>query len=159
MAWCVRFAVQIISRTVKGTDGQRAFQRTSHPRAMPAAWREKILYLEVSKKKIQLSDKFLDGIFLSIKEGSGEFVVGTSAGCTVCRTAKYDLVKTLQIRSFSTALAEHPQDRSQMTNHVNPESQESNLCESMYDMCASGSSSSNQHGAIHATSCLHPKCS
>ena len=46
LAWCVRFAGQIISRTVKGTDGltafQRAFQRVSHPRAMPAAWREKI---------------------------------------------------------------------------------------------------------------------
>ena len=42
LAWCVRFAGQIISRTVKGADGltafQRAFQRTSHPRDMPAAW-------------------------------------------------------------------------------------------------------------------------
>ena len=42
LAWCVRFAGQIISRTVKGADGltafQRAFQRASHPRAMPATW-------------------------------------------------------------------------------------------------------------------------
>ena len=46
LAWCARFAGQIISRTVKGTDGlnafQRAFQRVSHPRDMPAAWREKM---------------------------------------------------------------------------------------------------------------------
>ena len=38
---CVRFAGQIISRTVKGADGltafQPAFQRASHPRAMPLA--------------------------------------------------------------------------------------------------------------------------
>ena len=42
LAWCVRFAGQIISRTVKSADGptafQRAFQRGSHPRAMLAAW-------------------------------------------------------------------------------------------------------------------------
>ena len=41
LACCVRFAGQIISRTVKGADGftafQRAFQRASHPRAMPSA--------------------------------------------------------------------------------------------------------------------------
>ena len=59
LAWCGRFAGQIISRTVNRADGltafQRAFQRASHPRAMPAAWGEIILYLEASKKKI-LSD-------------------------------------------------------------------------------------------------------
>ena len=63
LAWCVRFAGQIISRTVKGADRltpfQRTFQRASHPRAMPAAWREKILYLESSKKKVQITYKFL----------------------------------------------------------------------------------------------------
>ena len=41
LAWCVRFAGQIMSRTVKGADGlpafQRALPRASHPRAMPAA--------------------------------------------------------------------------------------------------------------------------
>ena len=39
LAWCVRFACQIISHTVKGADGltafQRAFQRASHSRAVP----------------------------------------------------------------------------------------------------------------------------
>ena len=42
LARCVRFAGQIIARTAKGADGltafQCAFQRASHPRAMPAAW-------------------------------------------------------------------------------------------------------------------------
>ena len=50
LAWCVRFAVQIISRVVKGADGltafQRVFQRVFHPRDMPSAWREQIVYLE-----------------------------------------------------------------------------------------------------------------
>ena len=45
LAWCVRFAAQIISRTVKGADGltafQSAFQRTSHPRAILSACGEK----------------------------------------------------------------------------------------------------------------------
>ena len=62
LAWCVRFAGQIIFRTLKGADGLTAFQlalqRVSHPRAMPAAWGEKILYLEASKKKVQITDKF-----------------------------------------------------------------------------------------------------
>ena len=59
-ACCVRFAGQIISRTVKRADGltvfQRAFQRASHLRAMPSAW--EILYLEASKNKTQNTDKF-----------------------------------------------------------------------------------------------------
>ena len=43
---------------------------------------------EASKKKVPITDKFLDGIFLGIKEGSVEFIVGTPAGCVVCRTVK-----------------------------------------------------------------------
>ena len=92
LAWCVRFAGQIISRTVKGTDGltafQRAFQRASHPGAMPAAWGEKILYLEASKRKVQISDTYLYSIFLGIREGSEEFIAGTPDGCVVCRTVQ-----------------------------------------------------------------------
>ena len=92
LAWCVRFVGQIISRKLKGaselTACQRAFQRTSHPRAMPSALGEQILYLEASKKKIQITDNFLDGIFLDIQEGSEEYVIGTPAGCVVCMTVK-----------------------------------------------------------------------
>ena len=94
LAWCVCVCVllQIMSRAVKGADGltafQRAFQRASQPRAMPSTWGEKIFYLEASKKKIQITDMFLDGIFLGTKEGSEEFIVGTPAGCVVCRTVK-----------------------------------------------------------------------
>ena len=47
LAWCVRIARQIISRAVKGADGltafSLAFQRTTHPRAMPSAWKANIL--------------------------------------------------------------------------------------------------------------------
>ena len=38
--------------------------------------------------KVQITDKFLDGIFLGINEGSEEFNVGTPAGCVVRRTVK-----------------------------------------------------------------------
>ena len=92
LAWCVRFAGQVISRTLKGADGltvfQRAFQRTPHPRTMPSAWREEILYLESSKRKIQITDNFSNGIFLGIKEGSEEFVVETLVSCVACKTVK-----------------------------------------------------------------------
>ena len=45
-------------------------------------------WLEASKKKFQITDKFLDGTILGIKEGSEEFIVGTLAGCVVCRTVR-----------------------------------------------------------------------
>ena len=44
--------------------------------------RGKILYLEASKKKVQIKHKFLDGIFLGIKEGSEEFIVWNT--CWLC---------------------------------------------------------------------------
>ena len=44
--------------------------------------------LEASTKNIQITDKCLGGIFLGIKEGSEEFIVGTPAGRVVCRTVK-----------------------------------------------------------------------
>ena len=141
LAWCVRFAGQIIFRTVKGADGltafQRAFQRASHPRAMSAAWRERILYLEPSKKKVQITDKFLDCFFLGIREGSEEFFVGTPAGCVVCRTVKRRPREDAAdpVFFFSTASLEHPGDRCQMTSRENQENQESNRCESMYVLC------------------------
>ena len=66
-----------ISRTVKGAAGftafQRAFRRTSHPRSMPAARTGKVLYLEASKNKIQLTDDFLDGT----RDGTGRDGTGT----------------------------------------------------------------------------------
>ena len=64
--------VGFISRVVKGANRLTAFQRgfqisacvspTSH------AWGEKILHLEPSKKKIQVTDNFLDGFFMGIKK-------------------------------------------------------------------------------------------
>lgn len=92
LAWCIRFAGQVLSRTVKGADGltafQRAYQRKTHPRALPAAWGEKVLYMTASKKKVQLEDKFSDGILVGLKEGTEELIVGTPAGCYVCRSVK-----------------------------------------------------------------------
>ena len=53
--------------------------------------REKILYLEASKKKVQIMDKFLDGVFLGIKEGSEE--------CIVCRTVRRRPADRVYIRN------------------------------------------------------------
>ena len=92
LPWCIRFAGQVLSRRVKGHDGltafQRAYQRKSHPRPLPAAWGEQVLYLEATKRKAQLSDKFEDGIFLGIKDGTEELIVGTPTGCKICRSVK-----------------------------------------------------------------------
>ena len=100
LPWCIKFAGHVLSRTVKGQDGltafQRAYQRKSHPRPLPAAWGEKVLYLEASKRKAQLSNKFEDGIFLGIKDGTEELIVGTSSG---------DREQTLQTRFSSTVFA------------------------------------------------------
>ena len=160
LAWCVRFAGQIISRTVKGADGltafQRAFQRASHPRAMPAAWGEKILYLEASKKKVQITDKFLDGVFLGIKEGSEEFIVGNTVLVVwYAELSKDGLGKTQQIQSFETASVEHSGDCCQMTNRENTQNQENNRCELMCVLCILTflfQSTRNQPGHVECTS-------
>ena len=39
-------------------------------------------------RKIQITDKFFDDIFLGIQECAEEFTAGTRAGCVVCRTVK-----------------------------------------------------------------------
>ena len=59
LTWCVRFAGQINSRTVKGAVGlgafQCAFQRASHPRAMLSAWR---LYKRAPRRSISQTSFF-----------------------------------------------------------------------------------------------------
>ena len=84
LAWCVRFAGQIISRTVKGSDGltafQRAFQRASHPRAMPSAWREKDLVLRSEQEKYPDHGQVL-----------GRYLLGHHCGntCWLCGLQNY----------------------------------------------------------------------
>ena len=94
----------------------------------PCLHHGKILYLEAHKKKVQITVKLFDGIFLGIKEGSKEFMIGTPAGCV-------GLVKTQQTQSSSTASVQHPGDCCQMTNHENPENQENNRYELMCVLC------------------------
>ena len=55
---------------------------------MSSAWRKKILYLKASKKKIQITDKFLDFIFSHNEKESEEFAIGTLAVSKECRTVK-----------------------------------------------------------------------
>ena len=83
--------------------------------------RRNSFYLETSKKKVQITDKFLDGVFLGIRECSKDFVCWNT--CWLCG---------VKILSFSTASVQRAGDWCQVTNHANPESQESNRCELMY---------------------------
>ena len=63
MVWCVRVAGQIMSRTVKGTDGLTAFQRAFQRSCLPFGEKH-ILYLEASEQKVPITDKFWNGIFV-----------------------------------------------------------------------------------------------
>ena len=94
---------------------------------MPSAWKEKILYLEVSRKKIQIKDKLLVGTFLCVKQDSGEFVIGTPAGCVVCRTVKprprEDAADPV---FFFNSIRGTPRRLVPDDDHVNPENHESN---------------------------------
>ena len=122
-----RFGVRAIAQALEGAGGltasQRAFQRTSQTRSMLSARREKILYLE------QEEDPDHRQVFRRYLLLERVLVVW----CV--ELSKDGLVKTLQIRSFSTASVEHPGDSCQVTNHANPESQESNRCELMFVLC------------------------
>ena len=95
---------------------------------------EEVLYLDASKKKVQITDKFFGGIFLGIKEGSDEFIVGTPAGCVVCRNVKRRLREDAADTVFFNSIRGTPRDFCQ-TSRENPESQESNCCESMHVLC------------------------
>ena len=85
---CVRFNTRLI---------QRAF---------PTLWQ--VLHLETTKKKVQLTDKFSDGISLAMKDGSGELTVGTPSGCLVCRTVTRRLRDDAADLIFTTVFVEHP---------------------------------------------------
>ena len=65
---------------------QRARQRKAHPRTILAPWGEKVRYMHAIKKKVQFTDTLSDGIFLGIKDGSEEVIIGTPSGCKECRT-------------------------------------------------------------------------
>ena len=55
------------------------FNVQSRLRDNSAAWREKVLFLQPTKKKVQL---------LGIKDGSEELIIGTPSGCLVCPDVK-----------------------------------------------------------------------
>ena len=82
LSWCARFAAQIMSRSRRGTDGMtghRAYGRSRMPRGC-VPWSEKVFYLELSKRKVQVEAKWHEWIFLGIKDESEIAVVGTPHG-------------------------------------------------------------------------------
>ena len=134
------------------------FQCVSHRRVMLVVWGEMILYLEASKKKVQITDKFFNGIFFGIKR---RVLMNSLLEHLVvvwyAELSNDGLVKTQQI-FFATASVEHPGDCRQMTNRENPENQESNRCESMYVLCILTflfQSTRNQPSHFERTSNIH----
>ena len=128
LAWCVcvRFAAQIMSRTVKGADWltafQRAFQRASHPRAMIAALERQDLVL--GSKQEEDSDR--RQVLGTVSSWASKKALRSSLWehlrvVWFAELSKDRLVKTLQIQSFSTASVEHPRDCCQMTSRERPE--------------------------------------
>ena len=61
------------------TGHRRACGRSRMPRRY-LPWSEKVLFLEQSKRKVQVEAKWHEGIFLGIKDESGIAVVGTPHG-------------------------------------------------------------------------------
>ena len=110
LPWCVRFAAQIISRSHRGTDGmkgyRRAYGRSRTPRRC-VHWSEKVLYLEQSKRKVQVEAKWHEGIFLGIKDESEIAVVGTPHGIvfssSIRRAPKEDSGDGMLFNSISGA--------------------------------------------------------
>ena len=91
LPWAVQYAGQLLNRAHKGEDGLTAYQRSTGKRELPrkyAAWGEKVLWLEGSKKKAQAGEKWHDGIFLGLVDESEEAVIGTPNGCFKSRSIR-----------------------------------------------------------------------
>ena len=63
------------------------FSASLTPRAILAAWVGKVVYLEATKKKVQLTQTNLRRYLLGV-DGSEELIIGTLSGCLVCRIVK-----------------------------------------------------------------------
>ena len=90
LPWAIKYAGQIICRSHKGTDGRTAWSRCFGRKKLPtryAGWGEKVLYLPAGKAKAQLS-KWLEGIYVCLKDESEEAIVGTPDGCEVVRSVR-----------------------------------------------------------------------
>ena len=137
MACCVRFACQIISRTVKGADGltalQRASQRVSlihepclqHGEKRSCTWKRARRRFR-SQTSFWTVSSWASRKFLRSSLWEHLLVVWYA------ELSKDGLVETLQIQALSTASVEHPGDCCQMTSRENPLN---NRCESVYVLC------------------------
>ena len=95
----LRFAGQIISRTVKGGDGPvHVSVRLTHE---PCPQRG---------EKRSCAWKVFRRYLLGHQSGSEEFIVGTPAGCVMCRTVKRRPGEDAADPVFSTASVERPGD-------------------------------------------------
>ncbi len=107
LPWAVRYAGQMHTRTVKGSDGRTAWQRHKggwkiYPRKA-LRWGEKVQYVQGGgKMKPQLEGKFApEGIFVGFIERTEEYIIMTPDGCVkskdVHRLRPYHDVKTSNV--------------------------------------------------------------
>ena len=90
LTWLVRHAGVVLAIGQRGKDGRTGHElRRGKPfrRKIPP-FGEKVFYLPVGKRQSRLTDRWLPGLFLGLKEGSDELYVGTSAGVMRARSVK-----------------------------------------------------------------------
>ena len=85
LPWCVQYAAQLATLTVKGDDGKTAWSHITGRREFPRPllpWGEKVWYIAGGGKfKAGVEPKWEEGIFLALIDQSSEYVIGTPGGC------------------------------------------------------------------------------
>ena len=93
LAWCVRYAAQLLSRNVVGKDGKTAWRRHTGRYQFPRPlmpWGEKVWFIEggAKMKPGDQQAKWTEGIFLALVDRTSEYIIGTPAGCVKSNNAK-----------------------------------------------------------------------
>ena len=89
--WLVRYSAQVMNRGKVGSDGKTAQRRLKGKdfRRDVAEFGECIMYLKLeSEGKDKGESRWREGIFLGIRDESGEIVVGTNEGTVKARTLR-----------------------------------------------------------------------
>ena len=89
LAWLIRHAGLLLSRYEVGVDGRTAVERSVGKKCNGPSveFGEKLLFkLQYHTRTNKLDVDWFDGIFLGIKEQTGEYIIGTSHGIVKART-------------------------------------------------------------------------
>ena len=89
--WMVKHAADILSRCNRGKDGRTPRERLRGRRMGPkqCGFGERVMYLvPKTKGKYKADSRVKEGIWLGIKEKSGESIIGTARGVVKARTIR-----------------------------------------------------------------------